>query len=210
MPLSAFVDTNILVRHLTGDPPEQAGRATAFLGERHELLLTDLVAASRVCAESSTRSSVRGSRSCSGRFLASRRSSCSTPRCCSARWRSTRSIGSTLPRPISSPAPKPAVSMPSRRSIARSTASRPCGASSLASTAAKAVHGRHARGRYGDQSGEQIERNRAQPSATRTRSRPRMRSHATRSFRLGAGRSQVQILSPRSTRKACKCRLSGF
>lgn len=43
--LSAFVDTNILVRHLTGDPPEQARRATAFLGARHELLLTDLVAA---------------------------------------------------------------------------------------------------------------------------------------------------------------------
>jgi predicted nucleic-acid-binding protein len=43
--LSAFVDTNILVRHLTADPPGQARRATHFLGLAEELLLTDLVAA---------------------------------------------------------------------------------------------------------------------------------------------------------------------
>jgi predicted nucleic acid-binding protein len=43
--LSAFVDTNILVRHLTGDPPEQARRASSFLAQAEELLLTDLVAA---------------------------------------------------------------------------------------------------------------------------------------------------------------------
>jgi predicted nucleic-acid-binding protein len=43
--LSAFVDTNILVRHLTGDPPAQARRASAFLAEAQELLLTDVVAA---------------------------------------------------------------------------------------------------------------------------------------------------------------------
>jgi predicted nucleic acid-binding protein len=43
--VSAFVDTNILVRHLTGDPPDMAARATAYLGSEHELLLTDLVAA---------------------------------------------------------------------------------------------------------------------------------------------------------------------
>ncbi len=46
--MSAFVDTNILVRHLTGDPPGQADRATAFLAEPQELLLTDLVAAELV------------------------------------------------------------------------------------------------------------------------------------------------------------------
>lgn len=44
-PLTALVDTNILVRHLTGDPPEMAARATAYLGAAHQLLLTDLVAA---------------------------------------------------------------------------------------------------------------------------------------------------------------------
>jgi predicted nucleic acid-binding protein len=43
--VSAFVDTNILVRHLTGDPPEQAARATKFLAEADELLLVDLVVA---------------------------------------------------------------------------------------------------------------------------------------------------------------------
>ncbi len=43
--MSAFVDTNILVRHLTGDPPDQAARATKFLAAVDELLLTDLIVA---------------------------------------------------------------------------------------------------------------------------------------------------------------------
>lgn len=46
--MSAFVDTNILVRHLTGDPTEMAARATAFLTAGKELLLTDLVVAETV------------------------------------------------------------------------------------------------------------------------------------------------------------------
>jgi predicted nucleic acid-binding protein len=46
--LSAFVDTNILVRHLTGDPPDMAARATTYLRSASELLLTDLVAAETV------------------------------------------------------------------------------------------------------------------------------------------------------------------
>jgi predicted nucleic acid-binding protein len=46
--LSAFLDTNVLVRRLTGDPPEQARRATAFLAQADELLLTDLLAAELV------------------------------------------------------------------------------------------------------------------------------------------------------------------
>jgi predicted nucleic acid-binding protein len=46
--LSAFVDTNILVRHLTGDPADSAARATAYLGSEPQLLLTDLVAAETV------------------------------------------------------------------------------------------------------------------------------------------------------------------
>jgi predicted nucleic acid-binding protein len=46
--VSAFVDTNVLVRHLTGDPPEIAGRATAYLRAEAELLLTDLVVAETV------------------------------------------------------------------------------------------------------------------------------------------------------------------
>jgi predicted nucleic-acid-binding protein len=43
--VTAFVDTNVLVRHLTGDPPEQAERATRYLAEADELLLADLIAA---------------------------------------------------------------------------------------------------------------------------------------------------------------------
>jgi predicted nucleic acid-binding protein len=46
--LTAFIDTNVIVRHLTGDPPDLAARATAFLGAEQELLLTDLVAAETV------------------------------------------------------------------------------------------------------------------------------------------------------------------
>lgn len=46
--MSAFVDTNILVRHLTGEPAEMAARATAFLAVETDLLLTDLVAAETV------------------------------------------------------------------------------------------------------------------------------------------------------------------
>ena len=41
--LTAFVDTNVLIRHLTGDPPEMAARATALLAGEELLLLTDLV-----------------------------------------------------------------------------------------------------------------------------------------------------------------------
>jgi predicted nucleic acid-binding protein len=43
--LTAFVDTNVLVRHLTGDPPAQAARATRYLQRADELLLPDLILA---------------------------------------------------------------------------------------------------------------------------------------------------------------------
>jgi predicted nucleic acid-binding protein len=45
--MNAFVDTNIIVRHLTGDPPDLASRATRFLAAAgaHELMLADLVLA---------------------------------------------------------------------------------------------------------------------------------------------------------------------
>lgn len=46
--MTAFVDTNILVRHLTGDPPTMAVRATAYLATEAELLLTDVVIAEAV------------------------------------------------------------------------------------------------------------------------------------------------------------------
>jgi len=43
-----FVDTNILVRHLTGEPEAMARRATAFLGSDAELHLADLIVAELV------------------------------------------------------------------------------------------------------------------------------------------------------------------
>lgn len=46
--MTAFVDTNILTRHLTGDPPAMADRASAYLQTESELLLTDLVVAETV------------------------------------------------------------------------------------------------------------------------------------------------------------------
>lgn len=43
--LTAFVDTNVLVRHLTGDPPAQAAKSTAYLRSADDLLLADLIVA---------------------------------------------------------------------------------------------------------------------------------------------------------------------
>jgi predicted nucleic-acid-binding protein len=45
--LSALIDTNVLVRHLTGDPPETAERATRLLSTSSpgHLVLVDLVVA---------------------------------------------------------------------------------------------------------------------------------------------------------------------
>jgi predicted nucleic acid-binding protein len=43
--LTAFLDTNVVIRHLTGDPPELATRATTALASGERLLLTDLVLA---------------------------------------------------------------------------------------------------------------------------------------------------------------------
>ncbi len=46
--MTAFVDTNVLVRHLTNDPPHQAARATRFLAEADQLWLADLIVAELV------------------------------------------------------------------------------------------------------------------------------------------------------------------
>lgn len=46
--MSAFIDTNILVRHLTGDPPDMAQRASRYLASERDLLLVDLVVAETV------------------------------------------------------------------------------------------------------------------------------------------------------------------
>lgn len=46
--MTAFIDTNILVRHLTGDPPAMAERATASLAAESELYLADLIVAETI------------------------------------------------------------------------------------------------------------------------------------------------------------------
>lgn len=43
--MTAFVDTNVLIRHLTGDPPAEAARATSYLRGVETLLLADLILA---------------------------------------------------------------------------------------------------------------------------------------------------------------------
>jgi predicted nucleic acid-binding protein len=43
--LTAFIDTNVFVRHLTGDPVEQAAAATRYLAAADELILEDLIVA---------------------------------------------------------------------------------------------------------------------------------------------------------------------
>ena len=47
-PMTAFVDTNVLVRHLTGEPAALARRATHFLATEPELYLADLIVAETV------------------------------------------------------------------------------------------------------------------------------------------------------------------
>ena len=44
----AFLDTNVIVRHFTADPPQLAARATRFLATAAQLLVTDLVIAETV------------------------------------------------------------------------------------------------------------------------------------------------------------------
>lgn len=46
--MKVFVDTNVLVRHLTGEPAAMARRATAFLRSASELHLADLIVAELV------------------------------------------------------------------------------------------------------------------------------------------------------------------
>ncbi len=46
--MSAFVDTNVLVRHLIGDPPKMAARATTYLQKESELLVADLIVAETI------------------------------------------------------------------------------------------------------------------------------------------------------------------
>lgn len=72
--MSAFVDTNVLVRHLTGDPPDMAAQATAYLESEHQLLLTDLVVAETVYVLESFYEAPRGQVAQAARSLLALRS----------------------------------------------------------------------------------------------------------------------------------------
>ena len=132
--MTAFVDTNVLIRHLTGDPPVQAVLATRFLRDSDELLLPDLILAEVAYVLESyyetprpqVADTLRAVLAFPGGQVDSTRSSFS------ALSRSTTSIASTSPRLTWSPAQSGAVSASSRHSIARSTGSRPSDASSRA------------------------------------------------------------------------------
>ena len=67
--MSAFLDTNVVVRHLTGDPPDAAARATEYLRSETELLLADLVAAETVYVLESYYETPRGQVSLAVRSL---------------------------------------------------------------------------------------------------------------------------------------------
>ena len=43
--MTVLLDTNIVIRHLTGDPPDMAKRATQFLTSESELVLADVILA---------------------------------------------------------------------------------------------------------------------------------------------------------------------
>lgn len=43
--MTVLLDTNVVIRHLTGDPPEMAKRATRFLASKAELVLADVILA---------------------------------------------------------------------------------------------------------------------------------------------------------------------
>ena len=51
---------NVLIRHLTGDPPQLAARAAAYLRAESELFLTDLVVAETVYVLESFYEAARG------------------------------------------------------------------------------------------------------------------------------------------------------
>ena len=46
--MSAFVDTNVLVRHLTGEPRAMAAAASTYLRDEPQLFLADLIAAETI------------------------------------------------------------------------------------------------------------------------------------------------------------------
>src|SRR5262249_43166737 len=114
--MTALLDTNVLIRHFTADPPAQARRATAYLkaAPAGELTLLDLHVAECVYVlEVPTVSGGPMSAGSWGRCWAFRQSCSRTSRRSCGRSTSTSMAVSTSQTPISSPEPKGRASGPS-------------------------------------------------------------------------------------------------
>ena len=59
--MTALVDANVFIRHFTGEPPEMAERATAYLAAADLLVLSDLILAEIVYVLESFYKTPRGS-----------------------------------------------------------------------------------------------------------------------------------------------------
>jgi len=105
--LSSFLDTNVMIRHLTGDPPAQARRATALLAAADELLVPDLVVAEVVFVlESFYEVKRQRVAELVRAVIGFPAIVVSMPRCYSARSRSMKSTELTSPRLTWSQAPR--------------------------------------------------------------------------------------------------------
>jgi predicted nucleic acid-binding protein len=129
--VSAFVDTNVLVSHLIGDPPKMAARATAYLQRESELLVADLIVAETIYVLESFYEVARPEISEAMRALIVMESVASSTRLsCFAPWRSTNTTVLTLRRRTSSRLPNRLASCRLRHSTAQLTASKASHASS--------------------------------------------------------------------------------
>ena len=98
--LTAFLDTNILIRYLVADPPDQAERATRLLETAEGLLLVDLVVAECVYVlQSVYRVEPSAIAELMGRVSRSTPSGSSTRRFSPAPSRSMPTSGSDSPTP---------------------------------------------------------------------------------------------------------------
>jgi predicted nucleic acid-binding protein len=122
--LSAFLDTNTLVRHLTGEPIDMAAQSTAFLAAESELLLADLIVAETVYVLESYYQAPRRQVAEAVRSLISFPSIVTVdPALLLRAIELYGSIGSISPRRTSSHAPKAVASTGSLHSTSQSTES---------------------------------------------------------------------------------------
>ena len=121
--MTAFVDTNIIIRHLTADPPAAGKRATRFLADAEVLLLPDVIAAEIVFVLESFYEVPRAKVASLLRLvIALEAIRALIPGSCSVPSRCMSSTGSTSPMPTWWRAPRPPGFGTSCRSIGRLSA----------------------------------------------------------------------------------------